>query len=77
MITDIFTKFTKAISTRNQSAITVAKVILNEWLYNFEIPERIHSDQGRNFLSSLVKELCMILGVKQSKTTAYHPAGNG
>ena len=77
VITDIFTKFTKAIATRNQSAITVAKVILNEWIYNFGIPERIHSDQGRNFLSSLVRELCMILGVNQSKTTAYHPAGNG
>ena len=44
VITDIFTKFTKAIATRNQSAITVAKVILNEWIYNFGIPEIIHSD---------------------------------
>ena len=45
VITDISTKFTKAFATRNHSAITVANVILNEWLYNFGIPERIHSDQ--------------------------------
>ena len=49
VITNIFTKFTKAISTRNQSAITLAMVILNEWIYNFGIPERIHSDQGEMF----------------------------
>ena len=77
VITDIFTKFTKAVATRNQSALTVAKVILNEWIYNFGIPERIHSDQGRNFVSSLIKELCMLLCINQSKTTSYHPAGNG
>ena len=29
VITDIFTKSTKSIATRNQSAITVSKVILN------------------------------------------------
>ena len=74
VITDIFTKFTKAIATRNQSAIIIATVLLNEWIYNFGIPERIHSDQGRNFLSSLIKLLFMI-GINQSKTTAYHPAG--
>ena len=40
VIADIFTKFTKAIATRNQTVITVAKVILNEWIYNFGIPEK-------------------------------------
>ena len=57
-------------------SITVANAILNEWLYNFGIPERIHSDLGRNFQSSFVKQLCIILGVNQSKLTAYHTAGN-
>ena len=36
VVTDIFTKFTKTIATRNQSAIMVAKVILYEWIYNSE-----------------------------------------
>ncbi|XP_016356845.1 uncharacterized protein LOC107699913 [Sinocyclocheilus anshuiensis] len=37
----------------------------------------IHSDQGANFESQLIRELLQVAGVKKSRTTAYHPMGNG
>ncbi|KAK7877227.1 hypothetical protein WMY93_032080 [Mugilogobius chulae] len=40
-------------------------------------PERIHSDQGANFESQLIKELLEMAGVQKSHTTPYHPMGNG
>ena len=55
VMSDAYTKYTKAIPTRDQTALTVAKVIMNEWIFNFGVPDRIHSDQGRNFMSSLIK----------------------
>lgn len=37
----------------------------------------IHSDKGANFRSQLIQELLWVAGVKKSRTTAYHPMGNG
>ena len=77
VMTDVFSKFTQAVATRDQRASTVAKVLVNEWFYRFGVPERIHSDQGRNFESTLIQQLCDLYGIQKTRTTPYHPAGNG
>ena len=77
VMTDVFSKYTIAVPTRDQRATTVAKVLVSEWFYKFGVPSRLHSDQGRNFESSLIQQLCSLYGIAKSRTTPYHPEGNG
>ncbi len=53
VMTDVFTKYTLAVPTQDQCAETVAQVLVVEGFYKLGVPGRIHSDQGRNYESSL------------------------
>lgn len=77
VITDVFTKFTVAVATRDQKATTVARVLVHYWFHRYGAPLRILSDQGRDFEARLIRELCTMYGVKKCHTTAWHPEGNG
>lgn len=77
VMTDVFSKYTLVVLTRYQWASTVAHVLVTEWFYKFGVPSRVHSDQGRNFKSALIHQLCLLYGVVKSRTTPYDPAGNG
>ena len=76
IITDHFTKYAVAIPTKNQTAKTTAEAFYNNFILNYGIPTRLHSDQGANFESEIIKELCTIMNMKKSHTTPYHPQGN-
>ena len=77
VITDVFSKFTLGIPTRNQSAVTVAKTLVKHWFLVYGIPQRIHSDQGRCFEAKVMKELYKLYQVKKTRTCPYTPRSNG
>ena len=74
---DYFTKWEEAYAIPNQEATTVANKLVNEMFLRFSPPEQLHSDQGRQFESTLVKEMCECLGIKKTQTIPYHPQGDG
>ena len=76
-IVDHFSKYAKAIALPNQTAKTVADALMRHWISIFGTPFNIHTDQGRNFESGLIREMCELLKIDKSRTTAYHPSGNG
>ena len=77
MITDHFTRYAQAIPTKNQTARTVTEALWNNFILHYGFPRILHNDQVANFCSKLIKELCDIGGISKSRTTPYHPEGNG
>uniref|UniRef100_A0A3Q3DV46 Gypsy retrotransposon integrase-like protein 1 n=2 Tax=Hippocampus comes TaxID=109280 RepID=A0A3Q3DV46_HIPCM len=77
VVTDHFSKLALAFPCRNQSAKQVARCLWDKFFCIYGFPKRIHSDQGANFESRLIKDLLEMAGVHKSHTTPYHPMGNG
>ena len=77
VVTDSLTKYSWAFPKRNQQASTVAKLLWEKILVHFGFPQRLHSDQGHDFESRIIKDLCKVAGIEKPRTTPYHPQGNG
>ena len=59
--------------TPDQTAKTIAKFLYGSYISIFGAPARLLSDRGTSFTSSIIEELCKILGIQQLQTMAYHP----
>ncbi|KAJ8348856.1 hypothetical protein SKAU_G00274450 [Synaphobranchus kaupii] len=74
---DYFTKWPEAFAIPDQSAATTAERLVEEMFTRFGAPAELHSDQGRNFESQLMAEVCKRLGVTKTRTTPLHPQSDG
>ena len=74
---DYFTKWQEAFAAPDQTAETIARLSVEKIVCRHGIPEKLLSDCGPNFLSSLVNEICQLLGVKKINTSGYHPQTDG
>ena len=74
---DYFTRWAEAYAIPNQEAATVTDKLVSNFSLRFSPPEQLHTDQGRQFESALLHEVCRSLGIHKTRTTAYHPQGDG
>ena len=62
--------------TPDQTAKTVTKFLYGGYISIFGAPVRLLSDRGANLTSSVIEEMCKILGIKQLQSMPYHPQTN-
>ncbi|UYV63976.1 hypothetical protein LAZ67_2006231, partial [Cordylochernes scorpioides] len=75
--TDYLTKFaiTKALPT--SESVEVAKFFIKDVILKHGAPREVITDRGRNFTSSMIRDLNKHCRIIHRTTTAYHPQTNG
>ena len=77
IVADYFTRWMEAYAIHDQEATTFAQKLVDNVFCSLGIPEQSHSDQGKQFESKLIQELCNILSISKTRSTAYHPQCDG
>ncbi|KAL1259056.1 hypothetical protein QQF64_009633 [Cirrhinus molitorella] len=76
VIVDYATRYPEAAPLRKATAKAIAQELFL-LASRVGIPKEILTDQGTPFMSQLMADLCRLLGVKQLRTTVYHPQTDG
>uniref|UniRef100_A0A8C5Q0W8 Gypsy retrotransposon integrase-like protein 1 n=3 Tax=Leptobrachium leishanense TaxID=445787 RepID=A0A8C5Q0W8_9ANUR len=76
VVLDYATRYPEAMPLRNSSAKSIAKELVLMFS-RVGIPKEILTDQGTPFMSRVMRELCKLMGIKQLRTSVYHPQTDG
>ena len=76
VIQDYFTKWAEAIPLPDQTASRITRELVQVFT-RFGLPDIIHSDQGANFESTILRQTLDAFGVNKTHTTSHHPQGDG
>ena len=60
---DYLTKWVEAFPTKDQTALTIAKLLVEQVISRHGVPRELLSDRGAAFLSSLLKDISKIMGL--------------
>jgi len=66
----------EAFLIRNKEAATVAKVLVEQLFCRFGVPVSLLSDEWKKVDSSIMRNVCELLGINNLRTTAYKPSTN-
>ena len=77
VIQDLFTKWPFVFAVPDQKSTRIARLLAEEVIPWFGVPEALLSDRGTNLLSHLMLDLCKMLGTRKLNTTSYHPQCDG
>ncbi|GFW70643.1 nuclear receptor coactivator 2 [Trichonephila clavipes] len=76
IIEDCTTKWVKLFALPNDTAKECAITLIKEVLLRYGIPRRLISDNGTQFVSAVMQQICYLLNIHQSLIPVYHLQAN-
>jgi len=76
VIVDYFSKWVEAYPLPDKTTHSVADKLVDV-VSRFGVPKQLHTDQGGEFTSKVIQEMCDMLGIDKTRTTPYHPSSDG
>ena len=74
---DMLTKWAMVYPVPDQNTEQLVRLLCEEIVPMFGVPEALLSDRGTNLLSHLMLDVYSLLGIEKLNTTSYHPECNG
>ena len=76
VIMDYATKWPEAFPLRNITSETIIECLI-EVTSRLGVPKEVLSNNGTNFVSTMMRQFCDRTGIHQIKTSPYHPQTDG
>ena len=76
VLMDYATKWPEAFALRNVTAETIVNCLI-EVTARIGVPQELLTDNGSNFMSKVMKKYCSMTGIKQIRSSPYHPQTDG
>lgn len=77
VVPEYFSNLVEVYAIQNQEAVIVAQTLADNRISLYGVPIELHSDQGRNFGSTVFSEMCKILNMQKTIITPLHPQSDG
>ena len=73
---DHFTRWAEPIALRRAEVADVVSALRDVWMPKHGVSATLLSDNGRQFVASVLREFCENVGIRKVYSTPYHPQGN-
>ena len=77
VITDQFTKITKAEPIRTVTSLAVDRALYKAWVFHYGTPKILLTGNGTQFTATFFRKVCRILKIRKAFTAECHPQTNG
>ncbi|KAL0821690.1 hypothetical protein ABMA28_005122 [Loxostege sticticalis] len=76
IVEDVCSRWIELFALKKATSVECAKTLIEEVLLRFGVPRRMVSDNGVQFVSEIMQQVCYTFGIDQCLTPFYHPEAN-